>query len=77
MTTLNSIKNDLIGHIMASKNEKLLKAINSIFNSTREAEKVPLSAEQVEMLLMSEQDIVHDRLVSAEELDKSDLEWLK
>lgn len=77
MTTLNSIKDDLIGHIMASKNEKLLKAINSIFSSTHEVEKEPLSAEQIEMLLMSEQDIAQGRLISAEELDESDLEWLK
>ncbi len=59
MTTLNNVKNGLIGHITASKNEKLMKvAINSIFNLTHEAKNVPLSAEQMKMLLMSEKDII-------------------
>lgn len=76
MTTLDSIKNNLISQIMASKNEKLLKAINNIFDSTRESNIVSLSPQQVEVLMMSEHDIENDRLISAEELEKSDSEWL-
>lgn len=76
MTTLDSLKNNLISHIMASKNEKLLKAINNIFDSTRENNIVSLNPQQIEVLMMSEQDIENGRLISAEELEKSDSAWL-
>lgn len=40
-------------------------------------EKIQLSEEQLLMLNMSENDILNGRLTSQEELDKTDLEWLK
>lgn len=76
MTTLDSLKNDLISHIMASRNEKLLRAIENIFDSTKESNVVSLSPQQIEVLMMSEHDIENDRVISAEELEKSDSEWL-
>lgn len=76
MTALDSLKNDLISHIMASRNEKLLRAIENIFDSTKESNVVSLSPQQIEVLMMSEHDIENDRLISAEELEKSDSEWL-
>lgn len=76
MTTLDNIRNNLISHIMVSKNEKLLKAISNIFDSTRENDIVSLSPQQIEVLMMSEQDIENDRLISAEKLEQSDSEWL-
>lgn len=77
MNTLDSIKNNLISHIIASKNEKLLKAINNIFDSTEGNNIMSLSPQQIEVLMMSEHDIENNMLVSAEELEKSDSEWLK
>lgn len=76
MTTLESLKNNLISQIMASKNEKLLKAINNIFDSTRENNIVSLNPQQIEVLMMSEQDIENGRLISAEELEQSDSSWV-
>lgn len=76
MTTLDNIRNNLISHIMVSKNEKLLKAISNIFDSTRENDIVSLSPQQIEVLMMSEQDIENDRLIPAEKLEQSDSEWL-
>ena len=72
MTTLNSIKNRLIDRILAASNEKLLEAIENIFVSTQKEEVVSLSSEQIEMLMMSEQDIKNGNLVSESELDKLD-----
>ncbi|MEL1252498.1 hypothetical protein AAEO57_01815 [Flavobacterium sp. DGU38] len=58
MNALDNIKkNILIDSILESKNERLLEAINSIFDSTQSEEIVSLSSEQIEMLLMSEEDI--------------------
>lgn len=76
MTTLDVIKNNLIDKILAMENEKLLEAITGIFNSTQTEEMVRLSSEQLEMLIMSEKDIEAGRLVSEEDLKKSDEEWL-
>jgi len=39
-------------------------------------EEVKLSSEQIEMLMMSENDIECGKLISEEELRKTDLEWL-
>jgi hypothetical protein len=61
MTTLDSLKNDLISHIMASKNEKLLKAIENILDSTKESNVVSLSPQQIEVLMKGEHDIDNDR----------------
>ena len=76
MTTLDVIKNSLIDRIIATNNERLLSAIAGIFESTQAEEKVHLSSEQIEMLIMSEKDIECGNLISEEELKKADLEWL-
>ena len=76
MTTLDSIKNRLINKILAARNEQLLEAIENIFVSTQKEEVISLSSEQIEMLMMSEQDIKNGILVSESELDKFDTQWL-
>ena len=76
MTTLDSIKNWLIDKILAARNEQLLEAIENIFVSTQKEEVISLSSEQIEMLMMSEQDIKNGNLVSESELDKLDTQWL-
>ena len=64
MTTLDSIKNRLIDKILTTRNEQLLEAIESIFVSTQKEEIISLSSEQIEMLMMSEEDIKYGNLVS-------------
>jgi hypothetical protein len=76
MTALDVIKNSLIDRILATKNEKLLNAINNIFDLTQTDEIVSLSSEQIEMLQMSEKDIENGDIVSESELNKTDSEWL-
>ena len=76
MTTIDIIKNNLIDKIIATNNEKLLNAISGIFESTQSEDKVELSSEQIEMLLMSEDNIRSGKLISEDELRKTDLEWL-
>jgi hypothetical protein len=76
MTTLDILRNSLIDRIIATNNEKLLSAIANIFESTQVEEKVQLSSEQIEMLIMSENDIKSGKLISDDDLRKTDLEWL-
>ena len=75
MNALDNIKNNLIDRILATKNERLLEAINSIFDSTQSEEIVALSSEQIEMLLISEEDIQTGKIISESELSKRDSEW--
>jgi len=56
MDTLGNIQKKLAGRILASKNEKLLVAIDKIFDYTRPEDIIALSTEELEMLLMSEKE---------------------
>ena len=77
MTAIDSIKNNLIDRILATRNEKLLTAISNIFESTQSTnETVALSSQHIEMLLMSEKDIQNGDIISESDLNNSDLEWL-
>jgi archaellum component FlaF (FlaF/FlaG flagellin family) len=76
MTPLETIKNNLIDHIMATKNEKILHAIENLFKSDKSEETYNLSSQEIEILQMSEADILNGNLVSEEELDEQDRKWL-
>ena len=76
MTGLDTIKNNLIDQILATKNKQLLTAISNIFNSTQKEDTINLSSSQIEMLYLSEKDIEDGNLVSSETLSKQDKEWL-
>ena len=76
MTPLETIKNNLIDHIMATKNEKILHAIENLFKSDKFEETYNLSSQDIEMLAMSEADILNGNLVSEQELDELDKKWL-
>ena len=76
MNALENIKNSLIDRILATRNEQLLEAIKSIFDSTQSEEIISLSTEEIEMLSMSEKDIEDGKLVSESELSKRDSKWL-
>jgi len=56
MNTLGNIQKKLVGRILASKNEKLLVAIDKIFDYTQPEDIIALSTEELEMLLMSEKE---------------------
>lgn len=77
MSNLEITRNNLIDRILASSNEKLLAAIETIFISSNDKELVNLSSTQIEMIKMSEMDIKNGDVISQEELDKTDFEWLK
>ena len=76
MNALENIKYSLIDRILATKNEQLLEAIKSIFDSTQSEEIISLSTEQIEMLSMSEKDIEYGKLVSESEISNRDSKWL-
>ncbi len=62
---------------MAITNKDYLTALNNLVEkSSTKGDIFTLSDAQVEMLKMSEDDILNGRLISQQQLDDDDLEWL-
>ena len=76
MSSIEALKNRLIDRIMATRNEKFLEAIDKLFSSVQKEEFLSLTSEQIEMLMMSEEDIKTGNIVSEEELNEKDSEWM-
>lgn len=77
MATVDKIRSRLIDKILTIRNKDFLVALdNLISSSSADNEIVELTAEQKEMLEMSEADIKNGRLISQEAMDKRNLEWL-
>jgi hypothetical protein len=76
MTTLDILKNNLIDKILATQNEKLLSSLFGIFESSNKEEKIILTSEQLEILMMSENDIKKGNLFSEDDLKSMDGKWI-
>lgn len=77
MATVDKIRSGLIDKILTIRNKDFLIALdNLISSSSADTEIVELTAEQKEMLEMSETDIKNGRLISQDAMEKRNLEWL-
>lgn len=77
MATVDNVRNGLIDKILSIKNKDFLEALDKLISSSAsETDVVNLTKEQKEMLKMSEDDIKNGRLISQEEMNKRNLEWL-
>ena len=78
MDTADNIRNNIIDKLLTISNKEYLTALYKLISKTSvENDAIQLSDDQLLMLNMSEDDIKNNRIVSQEELDKLDLEWLK
>lgn len=78
MAQVDAIRNGIIDKLLAiSDKDYLMALMHLVNNSSLQNEKIKLTKEQRLMLEMSEMDIQNGRLISQNDLDKSDLEWLK
>jgi hypothetical protein len=78
MANIDSIRNGIIDKLLAISDKDYLQALLRLINSSEvQVNKVKLSKEQKLMLEMSLDDFNNGRVISQNELDKSDLEWLK
>jgi len=78
MATVDSLRNNIIDKLLTISNKEYLSALYQLVDKSAGDESlVTLTGEQIEMLKLSDDDILHDRLISQEELDRQDLEWLK
>jgi len=78
ITNLEVLKTRLIDRILLTGNQTLLETIDNIFTLSQNPvnEVLDFTSEQIEMLMMSKEDIKFNRLIIQEELDKSDEKWL-
>ena len=78
MNAADNIRNQIIDKLLTISNQDYLAALfHLIEKSDVNDDVVELSESQILMLNMSEDDIKNNRIISQEDLDKTDLEWLK
>ena len=78
MDTIENLRNSIIDKLLTISNQDYLVAIQQVLeNSAVDTDLVKLTEDQIKMLMMSEEDIKNNRLISQENVDQSDLKWLK
>ena len=78
MTSVDNIRNSIIDKLLTISNQDYLSALYQLVSTSKvDEEIIQLSEAQILMLNWSEDDIRNNRLMSQDELDKMDLEWLK
>lgn len=78
MATVETLRNNLIDKLLTISNKEYLAALNQLLEKgLPNNELIQLSEAQISMLKLSDKDIEQGKLISQEELDKNDLEWLK
>lgn len=78
MTSADNIRNSIIDKLLTISNQDYLSALYQLVSTSKvEEEIIQLSEAQIVMLNRSDDDIKNNRLMSQDELDKMDLEWLK
>ena len=75
MAALDKIRNSLIEKIISIKDKEILEAIDKLI-SLSASDIVELTSEQKEMLQMNEDDIDNEQLISQDQMNKRNLEWL-
>lgn len=77
MSKVDIIRNEIIDRLLAISDREYLMALHRLVESSAvQNEKIKLTEEQKLMLEMSESDIQHGRIISQDDLDRNDLEWL-
>lgn len=78
MAQSDIIRNGIIDKLLAiSDKDYLMALLKLVENRPTKNEQIKFSKEQKLMIELSEDDIKYERLISQNDLDKSDLEWLK
>ncbi|MFY7668984.1 MAG: hypothetical protein ACOVQG_09590 [Crocinitomicaceae bacterium] len=78
MAQVDVIRNGIIDKLLTiSDKEYLIALLRLVDNSAVQGERIKLTNEQKLMLELSENDIQNSRIISQDDLDKKDLQWLK
>lgn len=78
MSTTDLLRNNIIDKLLTISNKDYLTALYQLVNSSSVSpDTVQLTEEQVLMLQLSDEDIKNGKLISQNQLDNDDLQWLK
>lgn len=78
MTRADILRNNIIDKLLTISNQDYLSALYQLIEkSSVDNDIVKLSDEQILMLKLSDKDIEAGKLISQDDLDKSDIQWLK
>jgi hypothetical protein len=78
MNRVDSLRNSIIDKLLTISNKDYLAALYILVeNSSVDSDVMKLSEEQTLMLQLSDRDIKTGKLISQDQLDKNDLQWLK
>jgi len=78
MDSTDMLRNDIIDKLLTISNKDYLSALYQLVNSSSvDQDTVQLTEEQVLMLQLSYNDIKNGKVISHDQLDKDDLQWLK
>lgn len=78
MATVDTLRNNLLDKLLTISNKDYLQALNQLIeNSGVEDNTVALTEEQIFLLHLSDKDLAANKLITQEQLDKSDLQWPK
>lgn len=78
MNATDNLRNLIIDKLLTISNQDYLSALYHLIDKNNVENKViQLSPSQISMLNMSDDDIKNHQVISQEDLDKTDLEWLK
>ncbi|WP_026905257.1 hypothetical protein [Pedobacter glucosidilyticus] len=78
MSNINTLRNNIIDKLLTISNQDYLNALDKLLQQhTKTDMKVNLSDAQIALLKLSDLDIENNQVISQDDLDKEDLEWLK
>ena len=78
MVAIDTLRNHLIDKLLNISNKEYLVALNHLVEKSNiNNEVVNFTEEQILMLQLCDKDILMDRTISQEQLNKVDLKWLK
>lgn len=77
MSSLNDLRNRVIEKVKLTKDEKDLAFLDDLLSKINSTEVYTYSSTEEQLLKLAEEDISYGRVISQEELDKQDEDWMK
>jgi hypothetical protein len=74
--TVDNIRNSLISKLLQIKDQDILSALDKLVTASSGDAKIDLTAEQLEMLKMGNEDFENGKVISQSELFDRERKWL-
>jgi len=78
MNATDTLRNNIIDKLLTINNKDYLSALYQLVNTSSVGyDTIQLTEEQISMLQLSDKDIIDEKLIHQDQLDKDDLQWLR